>query len=256
MKVMAVWSEQQVRTAKEWMARVQKWRYVYLDCESRSRRWNSYMQILMFILMALSPTTSFASFLNTLSESTRLTMVGAMSSAVMLVRSVQNFWKLEEQAQMFKDTAHKFHEIQSRLKTQLTASRHSRAEWDLFKDKLLDSLMTVHSNAPTAPYEILAHHGIISNKEEVSSTSQQELLMNEISNHLDGGTAASTSDNNKISFKMFKGISSHNTHLARNANTQAVFDLAEDDGGVNNDEQEGQRVVVPPLPPVLTKVIA
>ncbi len=232
-----------------------------MDCENRSRRWNSYMQILMFILMAMSPTTSFATFFDGLGEGTRLTMVGALSSSVMLVRSIQNFWKLEEQAQMFKDTAHKFHEIQSRVKTQLTASRTNKADWDSFKDKLMDSLMSIHSNAPTAPYEILAHHGIVTNKEDAASTSQQELLMNEVSNHMD--TAAVTTSQlvspvtqtqkakKKALKKALKGISSQTTVMAREANNRAVFDLAEDDGGVNNDESEGQRIItttVPPLP--------
>jgi hypothetical protein len=256
-ETMAVWNDGQIKTAKAWMARVQKWRFVYLDCESRSRRWNSYMQIIMFILMALSPTTSFATFFDGLTEGTRLTMVGALSSSVMLVRSIQNFWKLEEQAQMFKDTAHKFHEIQSRIKTQLTASRTNKMEWDTFKDKLMDSLMSIHSNAPTAPYEILAYHGIINSKEEAFSTSQHELLMNEASNHME--TAAVTTSqlvspvtqnqNNKKNAikKALKGISSQTSLMAREANTRAVFDLAEDDGGVNHDESEGQRTM-PTLP--------
>jgi len=183
------------------------------------------MQILMFVLMALSPTTSFASFLDTLSESTRLTMVGTMSSIVMLVRSIQNFWKLEEQAQTFKEAAHKFHEIHGRLKTQLTASANNRAEWDVFKDKTLDALMSIHSNAPTAPYKILLHHKIITNKDDTSSTSQQEVLMNEISTHLDAVDK--------------KGA-------RRNAHTHAVFEFADDDGGVAHDELEGTRTIAPP----------
>ena len=256
-ETMAVWTDGQIKTAKAWMARVQKWRFVYLDCENRSRRWNSYMQIFMFVLMALSPTTSFATFFDGLTEGTRLTMVGALSSAVMLVRSIQNFWKLEEQAQMFKDTAHKFHEIQSRIKTQLTSSRTNKTEWDSFKDKLMDSLMSIHSNAPTAPYEILAYHGIVASKEEVSSTSHQELLMNETSNHMD--TVAITTSQlvspvtqtqaikkNALK-KALKGITSQTTLMAREANSRAVFDLAEDDGGVNYDESEGQRTM-PALP--------
>jgi hypothetical protein len=157
----AHWTTKQLNIAKVWLKRAEMWRFVYMDCESRCRKTSSYMHIFSFIIMSLSPTTSFVSFLDTLTDKTRLMTVGVLSSVAIFLRSIQNMWKLEEQAQIFKETSNKFFEIQNRIKIQFTASCSNRQSWDVFKDKVLESMTTVHTNAPTAYYTVLKQHKII-----------------------------------------------------------------------------------------------
>ncbi len=173
------WAHKQTQFAQMWMHRAEMWRYVYMDCEGRCRRLNTYMQTLMFFLMALSPATSFASFLDTFSPSTKLMAVGILSSLVMFLRSVQSAWKLGEQAQMFKDTSNKFYEIQSKVKTQLMSSSGSRCDWDIFKDKILESMMTTHSNAPTAYYAVLKAHGVLQNVSDAGNRDTHQLNLSD-----------------------------------------------------------------------------
>lgn len=163
------WTAENVEQVQAWYRRCQKWRYVYLDSESRAQRWHTCMQVIMFVLMAVSPTTSFASFLDGLGESTRLTMVGAVSSAVMLLRSLQNFWKLEDQIHAFHDTALKFQELTSKLKNEVLTPPSKRTDWNQFKQKMLENMMAVHTSAPTVPWEILKQHGMDSQSSGDSS---------------------------------------------------------------------------------------
>ena len=154
------WTQANISQARAWYSRCQCWRFVYLDCESRTQKWHNAVQIIMFILMAMSPTTSFATFLDGVDENTRLTMVGAVSSAVMLIRSLQNFWKLEEKIHEFKATALKFQEMNAKLKNELLTPAHKRTDWNQFKQKVLETMMAIHASAPSVPWVILEQHNM------------------------------------------------------------------------------------------------
>lgn len=154
------WTASNVAQAKAWYARCQCWRFVYLDCESRNQKWHNAVQIVMFVLMAMSPTTSFATFLDGVDENTRLTMVGAVSSAVMLLRSLQNFWKLEDKIHEYRATALKFQELNAKLKNELLTPAHKRTDWNQFKQKVLETMMAIHASAPSVPWVILEQHNM------------------------------------------------------------------------------------------------
>lgn len=228
---MPVWTPAQTKVAKSWHTRVNKWRFVYLDAENRCRWWNNMLQLLLFVLMAMSPVTSFATFMEGVSESTRLTVVGAFSSAVMLLKNVINFYNFDEKKVAFHETAQKFYAVHSKIKDALLSN--TQPDWDTFKSEITQSMMNLHSSSPTPPYLLLIRYGLVS----FAGNSSDDALGEE--------TNEATSKMNVFQ-KLY--AANPDTIMARNVTETDVFELAAE----HQSDEEGTRITVNPnTPPTL-----
>lgn len=156
---MSDWPPAAEATCVKWQREAFKYKWVYYDVERHYRLVANVLGGLNTLLLVLTPTTSFASWMNFFSTDTRLTIAGVITTIALAVKYVSAWWKAEEYANLFKASKDRFDALINRIQTQRLA--HRREEWDKFQLAIMQTFADIQANSPTPPYRTLVAHGII-----------------------------------------------------------------------------------------------
>lgn len=156
------WPPSAIKRCKQWRVKFSKWRFTYIKAESYTAKRSNAFSVLQFIVLAMAPTTSFASFMSFLSEDVRLSIAGAVGALGILFKSLSAMLKYEERIKSLHETSIAFHRLSKMIESEMIASSQAKAPWDTFKQRIIEEHMRIMSAAPSIPSKIMDEAGLLS----------------------------------------------------------------------------------------------
>lgn len=153
------WPDNAGPLCEKWIRRASKYRWVYYEVENRYRKMHNIISGIKTILLALTPTTSFASPLDSLTPTTRLNITGGVGSAALVLNYLSSWMKADEQAHQFKHTVNQFELLINYITSQMLSRQPE--DWDDFQHTVQRKFAEIHTTSPSPPFDVLVKHHII-----------------------------------------------------------------------------------------------
>ena len=169
------WPPNAIKRCKQWRIRFTKWRFTYIKAESFTAKRSNAFNVLQFIVLAMAPTTSFASFMSFLSEDVRLTIAGAVGALGILFKSLSAMLKFEERIKSLHETSIAFHRLSKMIESEMIASPNAKSQWDTFKQRIIEEHMRIMSTAPSIPSKIMDEAGLLSDMKRGGTSPSYDL---------------------------------------------------------------------------------